>query len=168
MKPEVDAIRRACEGVLEFFYEEDPPRAEELEPVSNRFESRTQRVVVLGVEGAWRGNLVLMFPNEHLPDLSTRFMGMDLGLSWEEAIDDVLLELGNQIAARACRELEELGLGRSDLTPPSLIQSSSTVRLGWNLRSAVVLGLREHLRIAIGLAPGPRYALPPEEEPESS
>jgi CheY-specific phosphatase CheX len=157
---EVDAIRRACEAVLAFFYEEDPPRAEKLASVANRFDSDTQKVVVLGVEGAWRGNLVLMFPCDHLQDLSTRFMGMDLGLSWEEAIDDVLLELGNQIAARACRELEELGLGRTDLTPPSLIQASGSVRLGWNLQEVVVLGLRKHLRIAIGLAPGPRHAQP--------
>lgn len=159
MKPEVDAIRRACEAVMEFFYEEDPPKAEQLEDVGNRFDSGTQRVVVLGVEGAWRGNLVLMFPQERLQDLSARFMGMDLGLSWEEAVDDVLLELGNQIAARACRELEELRLGRTDLTPPSLIQSSRCVRLGWNLQRVVVLGLRDHLRIAIGLAPGPRQEI---------
>lgn len=157
MRPEVDAIRRACEAVLEFFYEDDPPRAEVLDPVGHHYQSGTQKVVVLGVEGAWRGNLVLMFPPDRLQELAARFMGMDLGMEWEDAIDDVLIELGNQIAARACRELEELGLGRADLTPPSLIQSSSGVHLAWNLRQAEVLGLRNHLRIAIGLAPGPKH-----------
>lgn len=158
MKPEVQAIRNACEAVLGFFYQDAPPKAEEDTPVSSGFEAGTQKVVVLGVEGAWRGNLVLMFPPDRLPELAVRFMGMDLGLGWEEVIDDVLLELGNQIAARACREMEELGLGKTDLTPPSLINSSGQIRLAWNNQSSPVLRLENHLRIAIGLAPGPKAA----------
>ncbi len=156
MKPEVCAIKNACEAVLGFFYEDNPPQAMPDQAVGLHFESGVKKVCVLGVEGAWRGNLVLMFPAERLPELSTRFMGMDLGLDWEEAIDDVLIELGNQIAARACRELEELGLGRADLTPPSLIVADGPIHLAWNLPNADVLKLSDHLTIAIGLAPGPR------------
>lgn len=156
MKPEVVAIKNACEAVLGFFYAEVPPQAAEDAQVGSLFGSDDPQLVVLGVEGAWRGCLVLMFPTGQLSGLTNRFMGMDVGDGWGEYCDDVMLELGNQIAARACRELEELGLGRTDLTPPSLIKGKGPLQLGWNLREASILSLAGILRIAVGLAPGPQ------------
>lgn len=156
MSPEVDAIRRACEAVLEFFFADSPPKAQEIDPVAASFQTESDRVVVLGVEGSWRGNLVLMFPSSGRAPLAHAFIGGDLGLPIEDMIDDVLVELGNQIAARACRELESLKLGSSDLTPPSLISAEGPMDLAWNLRKASVLKLEPYLEIAIGLAPGPR------------
>lgn len=156
MKPEVVAIKNACEAVLGFFYAEEAPKATEDENVGAIYGSQDPQAVVLGVEGSWRGCLVLMFPTDQLAGLTNRFMGMDVGEGWGEYCDDVMLELGNQIAARACRELEELGLGRADLTPPSLIRGKGPLRMGWNLREASILSLDGILRIAVGLAPGPK------------
>jgi CheY-specific phosphatase CheX len=156
LKSEVVAIKNACEAVLGFFYADEAPEATEAPGVGAIFESEDPRVVVLGVEGSWRGCLVLMFPYDQLAGLTNRFMGMDMGDGWSDYGDDVMLELGNQIAARACREIEELGLGRTDLTPPSLIKGVGTLRMGWNLREASVLSLGGILRIAVGLAPGPK------------
>lgn len=156
MKPEVVAIKNACEAVLGFFYAEEAPKAVEDAAVKATFGCQDPQLVMLGVEGSWRGCLVLMFPTEQLAGLTNRFMGMDVGDGWSEYSDDVMLELGNQIAARACRELEELGLGRADLTPPSLIKGKGSFRLGWNLREASILSLSGILRIAVGLSPGPK------------
>lgn len=156
MNPEVVAIKNACEAVLGFFFSDSPPVAEAGQDLGAVFSSDDPQVVVLGVEGAWRGCLVLMFPASRLSDLTNRFMGMDVGDGYTEYCDDVMLELGNQIAARSCRELEELGLGRADLTPPSLIRGTGPMRLGWNLRQASVLSLAGIVRIAVGLAPGPK------------
>lgn len=158
MSPEVEAIVRACRGVLAFFYDEADVGVEDAGEAGAAF-SGSGRVVVLGVEGNWRGSLVLSFDGDAIPRLAEKFMGMPFEPDMEDSLDEVLLELGNQIAARACREIEDLGIGRADLTPPSLLRSSGTIRLAWNRpRSAKVrVCVPEPLmEVAVGLSPGPR------------
>lgn len=158
MTPEVAAVAKACEAVIGFFFEDAPLTVREAEPVGTEFSGKS-RVVVLGVEGAWRGSLVLLFEPAAIPEIARRFMGMELDESMASAADDVLIELGNQIAARACREIEEAGIGWTDLTPPSLIQADGPIELAWNRGRSSVLVLgneREYLRVAIGLSPGPK------------
>ncbi len=157
MRPEVEAIVRACRGVVAFFYDEAAVSVEEDGSVGSSFPG-SRRIVVLGVEGDWRGNLVLGFEPEALPRLAERFMGIPFEAGMEDSLDEVLLELGNQIAARSCREIEDLGIGRADLTPPSLLRSSGPVRLAWNRPSSarVAVGVPERLLVvAVGLSPGP-------------
>lgn len=158
MTPEVEAIAKACEAVFEFYFADAPPKASEGSPVEDKFEGEA-RVVVLGVEGTWRGNLVLSFRPKAISALTESFLGMPMEPGLEEAADEVLLELGNQIAARACREIEEAGIGRADLTPPSLIGATGKVRLAWNRPSSpvVVIGTDAEpmLTVAVGIARGP-------------
>lgn len=162
MKPEVRSIAQACEAVMGFFFPDSTVTVGEVHPVSDKF-SAEARVVVLGVEGSWRGNLVLSFPEDSIPVLAEKFLGMTPPPGLEEATDEVLLELGNQIAARACRELEEAKLGTSDLTPPSLLFASGPLKLAWNLPKASLLrvsGGAIYFDVAVGLAAGPTGAAP--------
>ena len=111
------------------------------------------------MSGDYRGMLLLLYEDSKLNTLAEAFMGMPLEDGMEEFADDALIEIGNQIVARAACEIADNRLGKVDITPPSLLCSDTPMELSWTRMKTKVLQVGTEptlFRVAIGLSPGPK------------
>ncbi len=157
MQEIIEAVICGCNEVMSTFFPDGPKTvvADEL----GRTFNAGGRVVTVGMSGEWRGMLLLLFDDKEIATLAEAFLGMPLEDGMEEYADEALIEIGNQIVARAACEIADNNLGTVDITPPSLLCSEKPVSLAWTRMKTTVLDVGSSprfFRVAVGLSPGPK------------
>lgn len=155
MEEIIKAVCRSCEEVMASFFPSGP-KATVSSEIGRSF-SAASRVVSVGVAGDYRGMLLLLYEDDQLKNLAEGFMGMPLEDGMEEYADEALIEIGNQIVARAAVEIANNGIASVDITPPSLLCSEEPMDLAWTRMKTKVIRVGEeptYFQLAIGLSPG--------------
>ena len=157
MEEIIEAVCRSCDEVMATFFPREPKAIVNSE-IGRTF-SASRRVVSVGMAGDYRGMVLLLYEDEQLKNLAEAFMGMPLEDGMEEFADDALIEIGNQIVARAAVEIANKEIGSVDITPPSLLCSEEPMNLAWTRMKTKVIRVGEDptfFHVAIGLSPGPK------------
>ena len=157
MEEIIKAVCRSCDEVMATFFPAGPKATVNSE-IGRTF-AASSRVVSVGMAGDYRGMLLLLYEDSQLTNLAEGFMGMPLEDGMEEYADDALIEIGNQIVARAAVEIANKDIGSVDITPPSLLCSEEPMNLAWTRMKTKVIRVGEeptYFHVAIGLSPGPK------------